>query len=287
MSIAITGATGQLGQLVVQKLKEKVSANEIVAVVRSAQKAADLGVQAREADYDNTAALESALQGVDTLLLISANDLTGKRVQQHSNIIDAAKKSGVKWIVYTSILRADTSTIGLAKEHIQTENYLKNAGIPYTILRNGWYTENYAGSIGAALGSGSLLGSAGDGKISSATRADFADAAVAVLTTTGHEGKTYELAGDDAYTLTELAAEISRQSGKSVSYVNLSEAEYAATLASFGVPEAFAQVFAAWDAATEIGDLYEDGRALSKLTGKPTTPLTVAVAELVKGGGGH
>jgi NAD(P)H dehydrogenase (quinone) len=180
MKLAITGATGQLGRLVVEKLKTKIPADQLVGVVRSADKAADLGIEVREADYDNTAALDSALKGIDTLLLISANDLSGKRVPQHLNIINAAKLNGVKRVVYTSLLHADTTTIGLGKEHVETEKYLKASGIPFTLLRNGWYTENYGGSVGSALASGVLLGCAGDGKISSATRSDYADAAVAV-----------------------------------------------------------------------------------------------------------
>jgi NAD(P)H dehydrogenase (quinone) len=210
MKIAITGATGQLGQLVVNKLKEKVSSDNIVALVRSKQKASNLGVEAREADYDKPETLESALNGIDTLLLISGSEV-GKRARQHYNVIDAAKKAGVKWIVYTSLLHADTSTISLAGEHLETEAALKQSGIPFTLLRNGWYTENYTGSIRGALAGGAFIGSAGHGKIASAARADFAEAAVAVLTSRGHEGKVYELAGDEAYTLTDFAAEISIQ----------------------------------------------------------------------------
>lgn len=280
--IAITGATGQLGRLVVEKLKANVPASEIVALARSAAKAADLGVTAREADYDKPETLERALAGVDTLLLISSSEV-GKRATQHHNVIEAAKKAGVRRIVYTSLLHADTSPLDLAEEHLATESDLKASGIPFTILRNGWYTENYTGSIRGALAGGAFLGSAGEGKVSSATRADFANAAVAVLTSEGHEGKTYELAGDEDWTLSDLAAEISRQSGREIPYKNLPEAEYAAALKGFGMPEGFARMIAGWDVGASRGALFDDSRQLSKLTGRPTTPLAVAVADTLKG----
>jgi NAD(P)H dehydrogenase (quinone) len=281
MTIAITGATGQLGRLVVQRLKEKVPAGDIVAIARSAAKAADLGVAVREADYDRPETLGPALAGVDTLLLISANEV-GKREAQHRNVIEAAKQAGVKRIVYTSLLRADSSPLNLAGEHLATEHAIKASGVPYTILRNGWYTENYTGSIPGALAGGAFLGSAGGGKISSATRADYAEAAVAVLTGAGHEGKTYELAGDEAWTLADLAAEISRQSGKSIAYRDLPEAEYASTLQGFGLPEALARSIAGWDVSASQGALFDDSRQLSALIGRPTTPLSTAVAAALR-----
>jgi NAD(P)H dehydrogenase (quinone) len=279
--IAITGATGQLGRLVIEKLKARVPASDIVTLARSIAKAADMGVEARKADYDKPETLESALSGVDTLLLISSSEV-GKRATQHHNVIEAAKKAGVKRIVYTSLLHADTSPLNLAEEHLATETELKASGVPFTILRNGWYTENYTGSIPGALVGGAFLGSAGEGKISSATRADFADAAVAVLTTEGHEGKTYELAGDESWTLADLAAEISRQAGRQMPYKNLPEAEYAAALKDFGLPEGFARMIAGWDVGASEGALFDDSRQLSKLTGRPTTPLSVAVADALK-----
>ncbi|WP_161888101.1 SDR family oxidoreductase [Pontibacter russatus] len=282
MKIAITGATGQLGRLVVSKLKEKVSADTIVALVRTPQKAAGLGVEAREADYEKPETLGRALQGVDTLLLISGSEV-GKRAAQHKNVIEAAKQAGVKWVVYTSLLHADKSTLSLAAEHLATEQALKESGIPYTLLRNGWYTENYTGSIPGALAGGAFVGSAGEGRISSAARADFAAAAVAVLTSEGHQGKTYELAGDEAYTLSDLAAEISRQTGKNIPYNNLPEAEYAGVLASFGLPKGLAQAIAGWDMSASRGDLFDDSRQLSELIGRPTTPMPDTVAEALKG----
>ena len=277
MTIAVTGATGQLGRLVIARLKETVPASGIVALVRSPAKAADLGVEAREADYGNPDALARALAGVDTLLLISSNEI-GQRAAQHRNVVNAAKAAGVGRIVYTSLLHADRSPLSLAEEHRATEADIKASGIPFTILRNGWYTENHTGSVGAALAGGAFIGSAGDGRISSATRADYADAAVAVLTGAGHEGKTYELAGDEAVTLADLAAEISRQSGKDIPYRNLPEADYAAILAGFGLPEAFAKGIASWDVDASKGALFDDGRQLSALIGRTTTPLSAAVA---------
>jgi NAD(P)H dehydrogenase (quinone) len=234
----------------------------------------------READYEDGEKLGAALAGIDTLLLISGNEM-GKRAMQHGNVIEAAKQAGVKRIVYTSLLRADTSDLSLAPEHFATEQALKASGIPFTILRNGWYTENYAGSIPGALAGGVVIGSAGEGRISSATRADYAAAAVAVLTGTGHEGKTYELAGDTAWTLNDFAAEIARQTGKPVVYKNLPEAEYAGALQGFGLPPQMAQAIAGWDTAAARGALFDDSRQLSGLIGRPTTPLPQAVAEML------
>ncbi|GAT61990.1 SDR family oxidoreductase [Paludibacter jiangxiensis] len=282
MKIGITGATGQLGVLVVNKLKEKVAAENIVALVRSPQKAAALGVEAREADYNQPETLEKAFQGIDKLLVISGNEI-GQRLSQHTNIINAAKKAGVKLIVYTSVLHADTSTLSLAEEHLGTEAALKASGVPYVLLRNGWYTENYTGSIGGVLAGGALLGSSGDGKISSATRADFAEAAVAVLTGEGQEGKVYELAGDEVYTMSDLAAEISKQTGKNIPYKNLPVAEYAAALISVGLPEGIAHFLAGTHVSTEKGDLFDDGHQLSKLIGHSTTSLTDAVKAALAG----
>ncbi|MBA4489945.1 SDR family oxidoreductase [Paracoccus sp. S1E-3] len=282
MTIAVTGATGQLGRLVIADLKAKVPASDIVALVRDPAKAADLGVQARAADYGAPAALEAALKGVETLLLISSSEV-GQRAVQHQNVIDAAKAAGVGRIVYTSLLHADTSPLSLAAEHVQTEAALKASGIPFTILRNGWYTENYTGSVPAAVAHGALAGSAGEGRIASATRQDFAEAAVAVLTTEGHDGKTYELAGDDAWTLAELAAEVSAQTGRDIPYHNLPEAEYAAVLTGAGLPEGLAQAIAGWDVGASKGALYDTSGDLKRLIGRPTTPLKDAVAAALKG----
>ncbi|HEX2988164.1 MAG TPA: SDR family oxidoreductase [Chloroflexota bacterium] len=281
MKIAITGASGQLGHLVINKLKAKIPAANIVALARTASKAADLGVTVREADYTRPQTLDHALVGVDTLLFISGSEV-GQRVAQHHNVIEAAKRAGVKWVVYTSLLRADTSPLSLADEHRATEAELKASDIPFTLLRNGWYTENYTGSVPGAIAGGAFLGCADDGKISSATRDDYAEAAVAVLTSEGHVGKTYELAGDDAYTLSDLAAEISRQTGKTIPYKDLPEAEYAAALTGVGLPEGLARAFAGYDVAAARGALFDDGRQLSALIGRPSTPLSVAVADVLK-----
>lgn len=281
MTIAVTGATGQLGRLVVSKLKDQVPAAEIVALVRSPEKAADLGVAAREADYDKPETIGPALAGVDTLLLISGSEV-GARVAQHRHVIEAAKKAGVQRIVYTSLLHADTSPLDLAADHRATESDVKASGIPFAILRNGWYAENYTGSIPGALAGCAFLGSVGDGKISSATRADYAEAAVVTLSGAGHEGRTYELAGDEAWTLSDLAAEISHQTDQTIPYKDLAEAEYAAALRGFGLPEGLAQAIAGWDISASQGALFDDSRQLSKLIGRPTSPLSVAVADALK-----
>ena len=277
MTIAITGATGQLGRLVIAGLAAKGKANSVVALARSAKKTADLGVAVRTADYDKPETLAPALAGIDTLLLISGSEI-GKRTPQHQAVIEAAKAAGGNHIVYTSLLKADVSPLSLAEEHRQTEAMIKASGLAYTFLRNGWYTENYTGSIPGALQAGAFVGSAGDGRIASATRADYAEAAVAVLTGTGHAGKTYELAGDTAYTLTDLAAEISKQTGKTIPFQNLPAEEYAKILVSVGLPEGFAAALASFDADAAKGALFHDSKDLSTLIGHPTTPLSDAVA---------
>jgi len=282
MSIGVTGSTGHLGRLVVDQLKRRGHGDEVLAFARSPEKASDLGVPARKMDYDQPETLTSALSGVGTLLLISADEM-GQRERQHGNVIDAAKRAGVGWIIYTSLLRADTSALSLAGEHAATEAMLKASGIPHTILRNGWYTENYAGAVKGALARGVLVGSAGDGRISSAARADFAEAAAVVLTTEGHAGKTYELAGDEAYTLGQLAAEISRQASREIPYHNLPVDEYAAVLTQAGLPEQMAHVIAGWDEAIARGALFHDGRELSGLIGRPTTPLSASVRDFIGG----
>jgi len=282
MKIGVSGATGQLGRLVVEKLKEKGLAENIVALVRTPQKAADLGVEAREFDYNNPDTLVDALKGVDNLILISGNEI-GQRAAQHANVIEAAKKANVRWVVYTSLLHANTSTLSLAGEHLATEVALQASGLSYTILRNGWYTENYTGSVAGAVAAGAFIGSAGEGKISSAARADFAEATAVVVTGEGHQDKTYELAGDDSYTLADLAAEISKQIGKTIPYNDLPETEYAKILKSFGVPEGFADAIASWDVSASKGDLFDESHQLSKLIGKPTTPLAQTVKEALSG----
>lgn len=277
MTIAVTGATGQLGQIVIGKLKPRVANDEIVALVRSPEKAQALGVHVRAADYSKPETLAAALANVETLLLISSSEV-GQRAVQHANVIAAAKRAGVKRIVYTSLLHADSSPLSLAEEHRVTEADIKASGLAYTILRNGWYTENYLGSLGAALEHGALIGSAGEGRIASATREDFAEAAVAALLGQGHEGKTYELAGDSAWTLADLAAEVARQSGKPVVYHDLPEGEYAKALVGFGLPEWLAAAIASWDVGASKDALFSEEKTLSRLIGRPTTSLDKAVA---------
>ena len=278
MKIGVTGATGQLGRLVVEKLKQKVSAETIVALVRNPEKAADLGIEARAFDYTQAENLLASLRGIDKLLLISGNEI-GQRLPQHKAVIEAAKQAGVKQLFYTSLLHADSSPLGLATEHLATEVAIKESGLTYTILRNGWYTENYTGSAKGAVGAGAFIGNAGDGKIASAARVDYAEAAAVVLAGEGHEGKTYELAGDEAYTLTELAAEISKQSGKTIPYNNLTEAEYAGILKSFGLPDGLAEMLANSDTGASKGGLFDDSKVLSELIGRPTTSLAKVVAD--------
>ena len=281
--IVVTGATGQLGRLVIAALLKKVPAAEIVAAVRNPEKAKDLaetGIQVRYADYSMPESWDEALKGADKVLLISSNEI-GQRANQHRSVIDAAKRSGVKLLAYTSVLHAATSPLGLAAEHRATEALLSASGVPFVLLRNGWYTENYTAGIPVALAHGSVYGCAGDGRISSAARADYAEAAAAVLTSDNQAGRVYELAGDTSYTLTEYAAEISRQSGKNIAYVNLQEAEYKNVLIKVGLPEVIAELLANSDTCASKDALFDDSRQLSKLIGRPTTSLATAIAAVV------
>lgn len=271
--IAVTGATGQLGRKVIAALLKKVPAETIVAAVRTPARAADLaaqGVIVRQANYGQPETLEAAFAGVEKLLLISGSEV-GQREAQHRAVIAAARAAGVRFIAYTSLLHADTSPLGLALEHRATEALLRDSGIPFALLRNGWYTENYAASIPPALAHHAFIGAAGTGRIASAARQDYADAAAEVMTRPDQAGKVYELAGDDSYTLAAFAAEIAAQSGEKVDYVNLSQAEFAAALKSAGLPEGLAEMLADSDAGAEKEGLFDDSRQLSSLTGRPTT----------------
>ena len=276
--IAVTGATGQLGGLIVEGLKAR--GQEVVALARDPAKGAGLGVPVRRADYDRPETLGPALAGVETLMLVSGSEV-GSRARQHRAVIEAAVAAGVTRIVYTSLLHANRSAISLAPEHVATEAMLAATGLPVTILRNGWYAENYASAVAAGLAHGAMIGAAGEGRISAAPRAEMAEAAVAVLTTPGHEGRTYEVAGDAGFTLAELAAEASRQAGRAVLYQDMAEADYAQALAGAGLPEPVAAMLAGWDTAIRGGDLEENGGDLARLLGRPTASLPAMVASLL------
>lgn len=281
--IAITGATGLLGQHVIENLLQTVPANQIVAFARDVKKGSSLsqkGVLVRQADYNDKASLITALQGVDKLLLISSSEV-GKRTIQHRNVIEAAKSADVQFIAYTSILHADRSPLSLHVEHVETEKMLADSGISYTLLRNGWYTENYLASVPAALEHGVFLGAAGDGKIASATRADYALAAARVISEEGHIGKVYELAGDEAWTLEQLAKELTKQSGKQVIYNNLSQADFVAALKTAGLPDKLSNMLADSDIGASKGGLFDDSHTLSKLIGRRTTTFAESIKAIL------
>ncbi|WP_432981076.1 SDR family oxidoreductase [Dactylosporangium sp. CA-233914] len=266
MTITVTGATGHLGKLILSELQ----GHDVRAVARRPE-AVD-GVDARLGDYDRPETLTNAFAGTDTLVFVSASDL-GKRIVQHRAIVDAAIEAKVGRILYTSITNADTNPITIAREHEATEELIKASGIPYTFLRNNWYLENYTANLAGTVEHGAVLGSAGDGRVAAATRADFAAAAAVVATTEGHDGKAYELGGDQAFTLTELAEAIARRYGKPVVYRDLPVEEYAKALESFGVPSGFAQALAQSDAAIAQGALDVVTGELSRLIGRPTTTV--------------
>jgi NAD(P)H dehydrogenase (quinone) len=279
--IVVTGASGQLGRLVIKVLLQSVQPSEVVAAVRSPDKVSDLvdlGVQVRSMDYTKPETIDSALAGAQKVLLISSSEV-GVRVPQHANVIDGCKKAGVKLLAYTSILHADNSPLPLAQEHRETEALLVQSGVPFVLLRNGWYSENYTAGVPVALEHGVVMGCAGEGKISSAARADYALAAAKVLLGQKQAGKVYELAGDSAYTLNELAAEIARQSGKEIVYQNLSEEAYFDVLKRAGLPDPIATLLAESDTGASKGGLFDDSGTLSRLIGRVTTPVSESVRE--------
>lgn len=276
MTNAITGATGHLGHLAISALKAR--GGDAIALVRDPAKATDLGVETRAFDYTKPETMAESLKGVTTLVLISSNDFND-RVGQHKAVIDAAKKAGVVHIVYTSILKGDASPMILAEDHKGTEAYLKASGVAHTVLRNGWYTENYTGSLAGSVAHGAMVGSSGTGRISAAARKDYAEAIAAVLIDPAKQGKVYELAGDDAFTMADMAGVVSAKTGKTIPYHSLPTAEYAKILESFGLPAGFAFVLADCDDQASRGALFDDSKSLSKLIGHPTTPMAATVAE--------
>jgi NAD(P)H dehydrogenase (quinone) len=280
MTIVITGATGHLGRFAVESLLQRgVPADQIVATGRNVDKLADLaarGVTVKHADYTDPASLKEAFAGADKLLLVSSSEI-GRRAVQHRNAVEAARDAEVSLLVYTSAPKADDTELLLAAEHKATEEYIRASGLPFVFLRNSWYIENWTGQLATQIEHGAVLGAAGDGRVSGATRQDFAEAAAAVLAGEGHEGKVYELGGDHAFTLTEYAAAVSEQSGTTVAYQDMPVEAYVQTLVGFGLPEPVAVIIADSDAGIVRGDLLSEGGDLGRLIGRPTTPLSTAI----------
>ena len=279
MKIAITGATGQLGSIVIEKLLLQTEANNIVALVRNPANATHLtaqNIEVREFDYDRPETLVPALSGIDKLLLISANEV-GRRTPQHKAVIDAAKVVGVPYLAYTSLLRADTSPLGLAQEHRETEKLIQDSGLRYTFLRNNWYSENYLAGVAHTIEIGTLFGAAQDGRISSASRIDYAEAAAKVLTSTGHDIKTYELAGSESFTKADLAQFISQAAHKPVIYQNLSADDLRQGLIQASLPTHLIDVIVDADVQTAKGAMYSDSKDLEQLIGRKTTSIQDAI----------
>ncbi|MGW6964894.1 NmrA family NAD(P)-binding protein [Streptomyces zaomyceticus] len=290
MSIVVTGATGQLGRLVVDALLtggSAVPAESVVAVVRDKEKAADLaerGVELRIAEYSRPETLAEAFEAGDRVLLISGSEV-GRRVAQHAAVIDAAKAAGVAQLAYTGVLGGDEADFDLAAEHKETERLILGSGLPYTLLRNGWYTENYTANLAPVLAHGAVVANAGEGRIASASRADYAAAAAAVLTGPAEEhlNKAYELSGDTAWSLAEYAAEVAAQTGREITYSNVPAEAHLAILTGAGVPEAFAEILVDVDRAVEQGALAVRTGDLARLIGRPTTPIAVTIKEALNG----
>ncbi|MET9362977.1 SDR family oxidoreductase [Streptomyces sp. NPDC006632] len=279
MSIVITGATGALGTLVVEELLARVPVSEVVAVVRDREKAAGLaerGVELRVADYDEPATLAGAFRSGDRVLLISGSEV-GRRVPQHTAVIEAAKAAGVAQLAYTGMFGGPDADLALADEHKATERLILDSGLPYTFLRNGWYTENYTANLAPALEHGAVLSNAGEGRVASAARADYAAAAAVVLTEDGHLGRAYELSGDVAYSFAEYAAEVAAASGKPVTHTSVAPEAHLAVLTGAGVPAAFAELLVDVDHAIERGLLSGTPGDLARLIGRPTTPMATSV----------
>ncbi|WP_406081952.1 SDR family oxidoreductase [Streptomyces zaomyceticus] len=290
MSIVVTGATGQLGRLVVDALLaggSAVPAESVVAVVRDKEKAADLaerGIELRIADYSRPETLAEAFEAGDRVLLISGSEV-GRRVAQHAAVIDAAKAAGVAQLAYTGVLGGDEADFDLAAEHKATERLIRESGLPYTFLRNGWYTENYTANLAPVLAHGTVVANVGEGRIASASRADYAAAAAAVLTGPAEEhlNKAYELSGDTAWSLAEYAAEVAAQTGREITYSNVPAEAHLAILTGAGVPEAFAEILVDVDRAVEQGALAVQTGDLARLIGRPTTPIAVTIGEALNG----
>lgn len=283
----VTGASGQLGRHVIETLLETVPASDIVAGLRDLANGGEVadalrekGVEVRAADYSRPETLTKALAGVDRLLLISSSE-NGQRRAQHRNVVDAAKQSGVSFIAYTSILRADTSPLFLAEEHRDTEAALAESGVPFALLRNGWYTEVYTWRLPLALKHGVLMGAAGQGRISSAARADYARAAATVLAGGEHVGRIYELAGDASFTLAELVALVAEVSGTPMSYQDVTPEAFRSAVAETGAPEIVAKILSDTDAGVAKGALFDDGGELARLIGRPTTPFQITISDFV------
>ncbi|MFJ5271289.1 SDR family oxidoreductase [Streptomyces sp. NPDC088358] len=284
MSIVVTGATGHLGRHVVEGLLERVPADRITAVVRDPEKAAGFaarGVRIAVADYNEPGTFDTVFSPGDKVLLISGNEFDKGRVHQHRIVLDAAKAAGVALFAYTSA--PGSLTAALADDHRGTEQAIADSGITYTLLRNGWYNENYTENLAPVLEYGAVTQAAGEGRIAPAARADYAAAAVAVLTGEGHENKTYELSGDTAWGFAEYAAEVAKQSGKEIAYHPVSVEAFTGILAGAGLPEPLAAIIAGVDASIEKGELAATGGDLSRLTGRPTTPIAESIAAALKG----
>ncbi|MFI9213230.1 SDR family oxidoreductase [Streptomyces sp. NPDC053253] len=283
MSIVVTGATGQLGRLVIDALLATVPAGSVAAVVRDKEKAADLaerGVELRIADYGKPETLAGAFETGDRVLLISGSEV-GQRVPQHTAVIDAAKAAGVAQLAYTGVLGGPEADFDLAAEHKETERLILASGLPHTFLRNGWYSENYTANLAPVLAHGAVVASAGEGRIASAARADYAAAAAAVLTGPAEEhlGKAYELSGDTAWSLAEYAAEVAAQSGREIAYNSVPAEAHLAVLTGAGVPEPFAAILVDVDRAVGHGALALRTGDLARLIGRPTTPIAVTIKE--------
>lgn len=285
-TLFITGASGQLGRLVIDALLHKAPGSTIIAGVRDLASPAAVafqsrGIEVRAADYDRAETLSTAFRGVDRLLLVSGSEI-GRRKPQHRNVVAAARTADIALIAYTSILHADRSPLFLADEHRDTEIALAEAGVPYVLLRNGWYNEVYTWRLPLALQNQVLMGAASDGRISSAARADYAEAAATVLLSDDETTRTYELAGDGSFTLAELASIVAAASNGVMTYADMTPEAFDSALRAAGLPGPVARLMSDIDAGTAKGALFDDRRALARLIGRPTTTIDETIVGFVR-----
>lgn len=283
-TLLVTGASGQLGRLVLDSLLASgKSPASIIATTRDTAKLADYaakGVIVRLADFDDAASLDAAFAGADKVLIISTDalDQPGKRLAQHKAAVAAAKEAGAKHILYTSMPQPDDSLVTFAPDHLGTEEAIKATGIPYTILRDGWYAENLFMSLPHALETGSWYTSTGEGRIAHITRADTAAAIAGAVLKAGNESKTYTLTGTKSRTAEEIAAIVSAATGKPLKVVHVTDAQLAEGLKAAGLPEGFIPTIVSFDANTREGKIASVTSDAETLSGRKPTSFEDFVA---------
>jgi NAD(P)H dehydrogenase (quinone) len=285
MKILITGATGKLGTKVVETLLKTIPASQLAVSVRNPEKAEGLrarGVEVRQGDFDRPETLDTAFAGIDRLLIISADGDNETRIRQHTDAVAAAARAQVKFIAYTSLGNASESTMFLAPPHVATEEAILKTGIPYSFLRNNWYLENEIPSIQGVLAGAPWVTSAGSGKVGWALQQDYAEAAAAVLAGNGHENTVYELSGK-LLTQEEFASALESVLGKEVHVQQVDDVTYADIMKGAGLPEFIIPFLVDIQKGIRDGALEIESSDFEKLLGRPATPISHALSQIVNG----